>query len=254
MSAMDKGNAPSRGTGGAQEDTTLEQNRHHQPCAPSIAGGGGRGEAGGLLPNPEEAASFLESWRPGGPWVLTAISVEGGGTQTVTLTSPGAVRKWVHDHSGGRWNLYFTVNETFGPVTSKPKKTHLAAATGLHVDVDPRAGAELEAERERALRLLRTYNPAPTAIVDSGGGYQAFWKASEPVPLEGNPAPIENRNLKIEADLQADACHNIDRLMRLPGTVNWPNEKKRKKGRVARLASVVDAEWSRTYRLPAHRT
>lgn len=249
MSAMDKGNAPSRGTGGAQEDRTLEQNRHHQPCAPSIAGGGGRGEAGDLLPNPEEAVAFLEGWRPGGPWVLTAISVKGGGTQTVTLTDPGEVRQWVQDHSGGRWNLYFTVNETFGPVTSKPKKTGLAAATGLHVDVDPRPGEELEAERERALRLLRAYDPAPTAIVDSGGGYQAFWKAEEPVTLDGDPAPIENRNLRIEADLQADACHNIDRLMRLPGTVNWPNEKKRMKGRVARLASVVDAEWSRTYRL-----
>lgn len=249
MSAMDKGNAPSRGTGGAQEDTTLEQNRHHQPCAPSIAGGGGRGEAGDLLPNPEEAASFLERWRPGGPWVLARLPVEGGIPQVETFSDPDAVRKWVRDHSGGRWNLYFTVNETAGPVHKKPEKADIAAATGLHVDVDPRTGEKLEAERERALRLLRTYNPAPTAIVDSGGGYQAFWKASEPVPLEGNPAPIENRNLKIEADLQADACHNIDRLMRLPGTVNWPNEKKRKKGRVARLASVVDAEWSRTYRL-----
>ena len=116
-------------------------------------------------------------------------------------------------------------------------------------DVDPRPGEELEAERERALRLLRAYSPAPTAIVDSGGGYQAFWKATEPVLLEGESVLVERRNLRIEADLKADACHNIDRLMRLPGTVNWPNEKKRKKGRGARLARVVDAEWSRTYRL-----
>ncbi|KAA0909625.1 hypothetical protein FLO80_20585 [Aquicoccus porphyridii] len=207
------------------------------------------------MPNPEEAVTFLEGWRPGGPWVLTAIPPEGGATRTVTLADPGAVRKWIHDHSGGRWNLYFTVNETFGPATSKPKKTHLAAATGLHVDVDPRPGEELDAERERALRILRAYSPAPTAIVDSGGGYQAFWRLEEALPLSGaaddesRHLPIENRNQRIEADLQADACHNIDRLMRLPGTVNWPNEKKRKKGRVARLASVVDAEWSRTYRL-----
>lgn len=108
---------------------------------------------------------------------------------------------------------------------------------------------ERVAERERALRLLRAYDPAPTAIIDSGGGYQGFWKAGEPVALNGDPSPIERRNLRIEADLQADACHNIDRLMRLPGTVNWPNEKKRKKGRTPALACVVDAEWSRTYRL-----
>ncbi|SEJ51082.1 Virulence-associated protein E [Marinovum algicola] len=202
-----------------------------------------------MWPNPEEAVTFLEGWRPGGPWVLTAIPPEGGATRTVTLADPGAVRKWIHDHSGGRWNLYFTVNETAGPVRKKPEKADMAAATGLHVDVDPRPGEVLDAERERALRLLRAYSPAPTAIVDSGGGYQDFWKAEEPVPLDGDAAHIERRNLRIETDLQADACHNIDRLMRLPGTVNWPSEKKRKKGRVARLASVVDAEWRRTYRL-----
>lgn len=232
-------------TGGKGQERSV----NHTINGGSIAQNGAGADHEGLLPNPDEAASFLERWRPGGPWVLTAIPPEGGATRTVTLADPDAVRKWVHDHSGGRWNLYFTVNETAGPVRKKPEKADMAAATGLHVDVDPRTGEDLEAERERALRLLRAYSPAPTAIVDSGGGYQAFWKAEEPVTLDGDPAPIERRNLRIEADLQADACHNIDRLMRLPGTVNWPSEKKRKKGRVARLASVVDAEWTRTYRL-----
>lgn len=240
-------NAPSYGTeaGGAGEDRA----GHHDITGGSIAPDATGADQNSLGPDADAAAKFLEAWRPGGPWVLTAITVEGGATRTVTLADLGAVRKWIHDHSGGRWNLYFTVNETAEPVRKKPGKADMAAATGLHVDVDPRPGEELEAERERALRLLRAYNPAPTAIVDSGGGYQAFWKAEEPVSLEGDPTPIERRNLRIEADLQADACHNLDRLMRLPGTVNWPSEKKRKKGRVARLASVVDAEWGRTYRL-----
>src|SRR5690606_36638277 len=38
---------------------------------------------------------------------------------------------------------------------------------------------------------------------------------------------------------RADTCHNVDRLMRLPGTVNIPNKKKASKGRKRALASLV---------------
>ncbi|MES2145347.1 MAG: primase-helicase family protein [Pseudomonadota bacterium] len=60
---------------------------------------------------------------------------------------------------------------------------------------------------------------------------------------------VERRNLAVETALQADTCHNADRIMRLPGTVNVPDAKKRKKGRTARLASVVEVDWTRLYRL-----
>ena len=77
MSAMDKGNAPSRGTGGAQEDTTLEQNRHHQPCDPSIAGGGGRGEAGDLLPDRDKVLEALRFLHRGEAVMLNAKTAQG---------------------------------------------------------------------------------------------------------------------------------------------------------------------------------
>ncbi|MEM1150216.1 MAG: primase-helicase family protein [Pseudomonadota bacterium] len=127
----------------------------------------------------------------------------------------------------------------------------------LHVDVDPRAGEDIGAERARALRLLREYEPRPSIIIDSGGGYQGFWLLDEVVELPGEAGdearhlPIELRNLSIETRLQGDNCHNIDRIMRLPGTVNLPNEKKRKKGRKAANTRVVEAEWSRRYPLDA---
>ncbi len=46
-----------------------------------------------------------------------------------------------------------------------------------------------------------------------------------------------------------DNCHNIDRIMRLPGTVNIPNAKKQAAGRNPTVARVVEADWSRTYSL-----
>lgn len=217
---------------------------------------------------------------PGSTWVLTSIVPDGGRTTTATFAEQtlGQMRRWI-DARQGRQNIYFTVNVVFGEVEVKPNKGAISAIRALHVDVDPHVGEEPAAERERALRLLQAYDPVPTVIVDSGGGMQAFWLADDGVDVGGSRdlsglfrrgdagppltadeqglvdthlarlAEVEARNLRIETDLQADACHNVDRIMRLPGTVNVPGKKKAKKGRVARLASVVDADWSRRYAL-----
>jgi P4 family phage/plasmid primase-like protien len=204
----------------------------------------------------DDAVAFLEAWCPSGPWVLTSIVPDGGKTTTATFTGREveALHRWI-DIRQGRQNLYFTVNRTFNTVEKKPSKADMAAAVALHVDIDPRAGEELESERARALKLLQEFKPAPTVIIDSGGGYQGFWVLDAPCDLAGNPEderrhlPVEERNLAIEVTLQADRCHNIDRIMRLPGTINVPGEKKRAKGRQPALAHVVAADWQRRYRL-----
>lgn len=189
---------------------------------------------------------------------------------------------WIEERQGVQ-NIYFTVNAVFGPVTSKPNKGAVSAIRALHVDVDPRPGEDFDTERVRAERVLRAYRPEPTVIIDSGGGFQGFWMPDEERPVGGSADlarlvwrdakpeergplsaaeraevdahharlwdAVEARNLHIEVALQGDSCHNADRIMRLPGTVNVPGEKKRKKGRTARVASVVATDWSRRYRL-----
>ncbi len=251
-----------QGTGGEGEDRAVHQNIIN---GDTIASEGCEVNQQALSPDADMAVEFLEAWRPGGPWVLTAIEVDppkgrdgkakSPRVPTATMTTAEDVRRWIHEHSDGRWNLYFTVNVTRGPVSKKPEKADMAAATGFHVDVDPRSGEPLDSERERAERLLRGYGPMPTLIIDSGGGFQGFWKLDEELDLPGDPGdearhrPVEERNLTIETRLQGDSCHNIDRIMRLPGTVNWPGEKKRKKGRKPAMARVVFADWSRRYQL-----
>ena len=209
-----------------------------------------------LSPDTDEAIAFLEAYRPDGPWVLTAIEPDGGRTATVTFESAtrDRLRAWI-DARQGRNNLYFTVNDAFGPLSKKARKSDIRAARALHIDIDPRPGEPIAQERTRARDLLEGFEPKPTVIVDSGGGYQAFWLSGEPVLLDGpkedqkGHQPIEDRNLAIETKLQADACHNIDRVMRLPGTINVPSEKKRRKGRVPTLAKIVFADWSQRYAL-----
>jgi P4 family phage/plasmid primase-like protien len=201
-----------------------------------------------------DAVQFLFGWAPEGPWVLTSIVPDGGKTDTATFgpASVPQMQDWIEGRQGVQ-NIYFTVNRTSRAMNIKPKKTDIRAARAVHVDVDPRVGENPAEEKARAIKVLREYKPAPTVIIDSGNGAQGFWllDGEKDTPDDAAREDVERRNLQIETLLQADACHNIDRIMRLPGTVNVPGAKKRAKGCVPVLASVVEVDWTRLYRLDA---
>jgi len=169
------------------------------------------------------------------------VAISEGGKVVARSFKPSentAVREWI-DARQGRANLYFSVNELrSGVANRKATKDDVARALYLHVDVDDVG----------ALDRIRKHLPKPTAVVFSGGGYQAFWKLREP---SADLARVERINQQIAQKLGGDNCHNIDRIMRLPGTINVPNAKKRKAGRVAALAYVVASEtdWSRLFDL-----
>jgi hypothetical protein len=78
--------------------------------------------------------------------------------------------------------------------------------------------------------------------VFSGGGYQAFWRLKEPIPIHGNVEAYEHAaryNKQLELLFGGDHCFNVDRIMRLPDTLNIPNARKVAKGRVPIKAQVV---------------
>lgn len=183
---------------------------------------------------------FLTAFREGGSWVLTAITPDRG-TTTQTFTCPDRAATWAEAQNGQGRNLYFHVNPTKTPLTIKAKKADISALEYLHVDIDPRDGEDRDTERERILGLLTGFSPEPTFILDSGNGYQAFWRLETPEPLGGDAdiEPLECYNRQLADLLGGDNCHNIDRLMRLPGTTNYPNAKKRAKGRTEAQATVV---------------
>lgn len=191
------------------------------------------------------ALDFLERWEPGGPWVLTAIRPDRKSIDTATFTDREAAGEWLEEHNG-KYNLYFHVNPCTGPLTKKANLSEVAALAWLHVDIDPRAGEDIQEERERALRLLQEPPegvPRPTVIIFSGGGYQGFWKLADPMPINGDREKAEHAklyNLQLEVLLGADNCHNVDRIMRLPGTINLPDKKKLAKGRTKTLATLVE--------------
>lgn len=211
----------------------------------------------------DEAIDFLKKFRLGGPWVLTAIlpdtteELKRTDTKTFDPHSEQELRSWIDGYQNRR-NLYFMVNPPKTALSKKAEKSDVACAEWLFIDVDPRPNEDHEAERERAPRVVADkINQEPTIIIDSGGGFQFFWRLKEPVELHG-PADVAryeayNRQL-IHMTLADKNCFNVDRIMRLPGTINLPTKTKQKKGRVAVLAKLVrftDASWPLSGFIPA---
>lgn len=56
-------------------------------------------------------------------------------------------------------------------------------------------------------------------------------------------------NAVISRAMGGDNCHNIDRVLRLPGTINCLSKKNKAKGRVEAVAAIVDefTDWQRAY-------
>ncbi len=212
---------------------------------------------GAPQPDNDQAASFLRRWAPDGPWVLTAIRPDRKAiaTQTFRPGAEAALHDWLDQHNG-RFNLYFHVNPPTRDLEKKAEREDIQSVDWLHVDIDPRAGEDLEEERGRALALLTDRVPEgvppPTVVVFSGGGYQGFWRLADPIPVNGDLALAEDAkryNQQLEILFGADNCHNIDRIMRLPGTINLPDAKKARKGRVPTLATLVLFDEERVYPL-----
>jgi hypothetical protein len=206
-----------------------------------------------VTPDTDAALNFLAGWNSGGPWTLSAIDPQRkGGIETRTFHAYDAAQNWI-DRWQNRRNLYFSVNTPKGDLTKKARKADIAAVTALHVDLDAPGGIEVAIAKADLLPRLKAYQPPPSVILDSGGGLQGFWLLAEPAPLNGpgSVAHLEAYNRQIEIQLGGDHCHNIDRIMRLPGTVNLPDEVKRAKGRKDYLAVVLEADWKRRYDLAA---
>jgi hypothetical protein len=201
--------------------------------------------------DPAATKKFLELYKPGGPWVLTRISTDRQRLDTKAFTSHEAVKRWLIKYNQSeKDNVYFSVNE---PVDGLPfdrikklGREHISRMTFLHVDLDPQIGKSLELERKRILAVLRDPPkgvPQATFIIFSGGGYQAFWRLTEAFDIHGDEALFEQAklyNLALEQAFDADSCHNVDRIMRLPGTTNWPTDRKAKLGRKPALAELIE--------------
>ena len=211
--------------------------------------------------NTKKAINFLKQFRNSGVHNIVCIDPI---TETVTgitrpLVPPPAgssvetgpqmhpdIEAFIEKHNG-KSNIYYSVNE---PEPNAPddklKKHNIKKINAVWLDADPKKDQPFDSERQRlqdfATKLKTGENP-PTYITDSGGGIQAFWLFDQ--PLDATPDNVkmaESLSRGLAEQYGTDYVQNIDRIMRVPFTVNIPNKLKRDKGRKETIAKIIHAE------------
>lgn len=169
---------------------------------------------------------------------LVAIEQDGPASGRHFAEDSRAATPWALEYNQGGANVYWTVNPVRAGLHKKPRKNDIVAARFAHVDIDPPKDGSLWSKKA-ALDTLQGHHHAPSFIIDSGNGLQAFWRLAERVE---HWQTVEDLNDLLRRHFNADACHNIDRLMRLPGLRNYPNAKKRAAGRRVVRAEIAVAD------------
>lgn len=116
----------------------------------------------------------------------------------------------------------------FAPCLRSQKQGKAEAAVllpALWVDLDC---DDDPARRAAALAKLRTFNPPPSAIIDSGGGLHAYWLLSEAISLdESNRKQAAGILRGLFSALGGDSQYvkSVASVMRLPSSVNTKPER-----------------------------
>jgi hypothetical protein len=200
----------------------------------------------------DQAINFLTRLRPNGPWLITAIQPDGDAkTRTFKADAITSAEEFIKAcNVTERRNIYYSVNPTKKEMRKKAAKGDIAAIEFALADLDPADDETADAAKARYLDQLNgSFKPKPTMVVDSGNGIQALWRLKEPIVL----GEFADEDKKIISDVEAriaaimvalggtTGTQNIDRVLRLPGTINWPNQAKLRAGRSASVAKLIEA-------------
>jgi hypothetical protein len=147
---------------------------------------------------------------------------------------------WIASMNRSR-NIYFMLNEG-SPRSTRREAADILLVRGVALDLDAK-GSRTMADCRAAVDALPIQ---PTLVTATGGGVQAMWLLRPPVRVApGTKERMRVLGKRLESLCQSDAVHDLPRILRLPGTINWPGVKKREAGRVPVLAHVLVADGPR---------
>ncbi len=152
------------------------------------------------------------------------------------------VTGWATERNNAGHNLYFAVNTPITGLAKKPAKAQITALRAIFADVDAKEGRSLT----EALAAIAALPTPPSVIIASGGGFQPIWMLDAPVPATSEKvAAAEAVGRQIALLAGGDMVQNVDRILRLPFTKNYPDARKRAAGRVVSCSGLVREEAGR---------
>lgn len=118
------------------------------------------------------------------------------------------------------YHVWFGTNPRLGQRGGDKQVTRAAA---LPADIDDK----LWGARGAAAAAVRTFDPAPSIAVDSGGGTQCYWLLEEPADLTDPRTVARYSSVATRlawalcgVDRKPDTISNPERVLRLPETLN----------------------------------
>lgn len=189
-----------------------------------------------IQPNRAEVEEFFEKTMPD-QIHLTAIDPEKRrptigrdfGTEVQTAAD------WALARNAERLNVHYSVNLVCSGLDKKPSKPDFIGVRYAHVDIDPPKGHGSFTPSGQHTVEQQLLDAEACTIVWSGNGYQALWRLNGGVSFE----QVENVNKGLIEAMNGDkGTHDVSRLLRVPGLVNWPDVKKRELGRVPVLSRI----------------
>lgn len=148
----------------------------------------------------------------------------------------------------GAVNVYagISTRRTGGTEKDEGGKANLAAVRAVWVDIDF-AGPD---DAALVAELLERFPHPPSLIVSTGGGIHLYWFLDEPydVTTSERIQALEDVLKGLTDCLGGDsAATHASRILRIPGTTNYPNAKKRAKGRTTQVCKIQLLEEHRRY-------
>jgi len=132
----------------------------------------------------------------------------------MSLDAENQVEEFIRS-AGPTFNLYMGVAER--RKATKSTKENCCRLSVMFVDIDFKDTSQAEARV-----LLAAFSLSPSVVLHSGNGLHVYWLLREPINLEGkNVASVEGMLKRLAKALRADdAATNVNRLLRIPGTLN----------------------------------
>jgi putative DNA primase/helicase len=194
----------------------------------------------------DTAMTFLCGLGQKGRRDLIAICPETGAIEggTFPLRNREQMRAWIEARQG-KVGIYYSVNEgNTDKINVKLSKEDIGWIHCVFIDLDPSEdpSKKLDDERARLRKLVKSLAAEcqPTWVVDSGNGLQVLWLLDQKIEkTKESEALVEGIGRTLKNRFGGDSAWNIDRILRVPGTINLPNKKKRKLGRPISLAKII---------------